>query len=191
MADFTDNIQQVKDPATRRAMIALLGAVRTDLNSIVDFLSDDGIITATTLSQGSTPENVATTAFTYRIDGMPYAKAAVTAGTAPASATINNAGDTGTFYGGFALQVNGAGTISTLPASGDQVYTTAAAAYAHALTLTPTAGYVIAGHIVIGSKADTKWTGVTDDLDGDGSSDSSSVTYYSVASTIPTLTFTE
>lgn len=191
MADFTDHIQEVSDPSTRRALIALLGAVRTDLNAIVDHLTDDGIIVATTLSKGSTPENVATTAFTYRIDGMPYAKAAVTAGTAPASATINNAGDTGVFYGGFALQINGAGTISTLPASGDQVYTTAAAAYAHALTLTASAGNVIAGYFVVGSKADTKWTGGTDDLDGDGSSDSSYVAYYSVASTIPTLTFTE
>jgi len=50
---------------------------------------------------------------------------------------------------------------------------------------------VIAGYFVVGSKANTKWTGGTDDLDGDGSSDSSSVAYYSVASTIPTLTFTE
>ena len=191
MADFTDHIQQVSDPATQRALIALLGAVRTDLNAIVDFLSDDGIITATTLSKGSTPENVATTAFTYRIDGMPYAKAAVTAGTAPAAATINTAGDTGIFFGGFALQINGAGTISTLPASGDQVYTTAADAYAYALTITPTASNVIAGHFVVGSKTGTAWTGGTDDLDGDGSSDSSSVVYYSVASTIPTLTLTE
>jgi hypothetical protein len=62
---------------------------------------------------------------------------------------------------------------------------------AYALTITPTAGNVIAGYFVVGAKTGTKWTGGTDDLDGDGSSDSSSVTYYSVASTIPTLTLTE
>jgi hypothetical protein len=50
---------------------------------------------------------------------------------------------------------------------------------------------VIAGYFVVGSKTGTKWTGGTDDLDGDGTSDSSSVVYYSVASTIPTLTLTE
>lgn len=191
MADFTDHIQQVSDPATQRALIAILGAIRTDLNAVVDHLSDDGIINATVLSKGSTPENVATTAFQFRIDGMPYTKAAVTAGTAPAAATINTAGGTGIFYGGFALQINGAGTISTLPASGNQVYTTAAAALAYARTITPTAAYVVAGHFVVGSKADTAWTGGTDDLDGDGSSDSSYVAYYPVASTIPVLTFTE
>lgn len=191
MADFTDYIQQVSDPATQRALTALLGAIRTDLNAIVGHLSSDGIIIPTTLSKGSTPENVATTAFGYVIDGLPVYKAAVAAGTAPAAATINTAGASGIFYGGFALQINAAGTISTLPASGDQVHATADAAYTYAQTITPTAGNVIAGYFVVGSKANTKWTGGTDDLDGDGSSDSSSVVYYSVASTIPTLTFTE
>lgn len=191
MADFTDHIQQVSDPATQRALAALLGAIRTDLNAIVGHLSSDGIIIPTTLSKGTTPENVATTAFGYVIDGLPVYKAAVAGGTAPAAATINTAGATGTFYGGFALQINAAGTISTLPASGDQAHTTAAAAYAYAQTITPTAGNVIAGYFVVGSAADADWVGGTDDLDGDGSSDSSSVVYYSVASTIPTLTFTE
>ena len=191
MADFTDHIQQVSDPATRRALEAILGAVRTDLNSINNHLAADGIITAATLSEGSTTANVATTAFTYRIDGMPYAKAAVAAGTAPAAATINTGAATGTFYGGFALQINAAGTISTLPGSGDQVHESAADAYAAALAITPTAGNVIAGYFVVGAAADSAWVGGTDDLDGDGTSDSSYVAYYSVPSTLPVLTFTE
>lgn len=188
MANLADHLQQIADPATQRAMTALLESVRTDLTALQAHLSSDGIITPTTLSKGSTPENVATTAFSYVIDGCTLYKAAVAAGTAPAAATINTAGATGTFFGGFALQINAAGTISTLPATGDQAYTTAAAAYAYAQTIVPTAGNVIAGYFVVGSKANTKWTGGTDDLDGDGSSDSSSVVYYSVASTIPTMT---
>jgi hypothetical protein len=191
MTKLADYMQAVSDPATQRALSAVLGAVYTDLTALRAHLADDGIVTATTLSKGSTPENVATTAFGYVIDGVTLYKAAVAAGTAPAAATINTAGDTGIFFGGFALQINAAGTITTLPASGNQVYTTAAAAYAYAQTITPTAGNVIAGYFVVGSKANTKWTGGTDDLDGDGSSDSSSVTYYSVASTVPTLTLTE
>ena len=191
MTKLADYLQQVTDPSTQRALAAVLDAVHDDLGLLKSYLSSDGIVIATTLSKGSTAENVATTAFGYVIDGLQLYKAAVTAGTAPAAATINTAGDTGIFFGGFALQINAAGTISTLPASGNQVYTTEAAAYAYALTITPTAGNVIAGHFTVGSKADTKWTGGTDDLDGDGSSDSSSVTYYSVASTIPTLTLTE
>ena len=188
---LAEYIQQVTDPQTQRALHAVFTAVYDDLALLQSHLSSDGIVIATTLSKGSTPENVATTAFGYVIDGLQLYKAAITAGTAPAGATINTAGDTGIFFGGFALQINAAGTISTLPASGDQVYTTAAAAYAYALTITPTAGNVIAGYFVVGSKADTAWTGGASDLDGDGSSDSSSVTYYSVASTIPTLTLTE
>jgi hypothetical protein len=188
---LSNHIQQVADPQTQRALYAVLNAVQDDLALLRSHLSSDGIIIAATLSKGSTPENVATTGFGYVIDGLPLYKAAVAAGTAPAAATINTAGATGIFYGGFALQINAAGTISTLPATGDQVYATAAEAYAYALTITPTAGNVIAGYFVVGSKADTKWTGGTDDLDGDGSSDSSSVVYYSVASTIPTLTLTE
>lgn len=188
MTKIADHIQQVTDPQTQRALLALFTAVKDDLGALNTHLSTDGIITATTLSKGSTPENVATTAFGYVIDGVSLYKAAVAAGTAPAASTINTAGTAGIFFGGFALQINGAGTISTLPASGNQVYTTAAAAYAYALTITPTAGNVIAGYFVVGSKTGTAWTGGTDDLDGDGSSDSSSVAYYSVASTTPTLT---
>lgn len=188
MTKLADHLQQVSDPATQRALSAVLAAIKTDLALLHTHLSTDGIIIPATLSKGTTPENVATTGFGYIIDGLPCYKAAVAAGTAPAAATINTAGDTGIFFGGFALQINAAGTISTLPATGDQVHTSADAAYAYAQTIVPTAGNVIAGYFVVGSKTGTKWTGGTDDLDGDGSSDSSSVVYYSVASTIPTMT---
>ena len=191
MTKLADYMQAVTDPATQRALSAVLGAVHTDLTALRSHMVTDGIVTATTLAQGTDTEKVATTAFGYVIDGVSLYKAAVAAGTAPAAATINTAGTAGIFFGGFALQINGAGTISTLPASGDQVYTTAAAAYTYVQTITPTAGNVIAGYFVVGSKTGTKWTGGTDDLDGDGTSDSSSVVYYSVASTIPTLTLTE
>jgi len=189
MASVSDHIHQVSDPATQRALEALLGALRVDLNSINNYLADDGIITAATLSKGSTTHQVATTAFTFRIDGMPYAKGAVAAGTAPAAATINVGDAEGTFYGGFALQINAAGTITTLPGSGDQVHESADDAYAAALALTATAGNVIAGYFVVG--ATEPWTGGTDDLDGDETSDSSYVAFYSTPSTLPVLTFTE
>jgi hypothetical protein len=189
MADFTDHIQQVSDPATQRALIALLGAVRTDLNAIQTHLSSDGIVIASTLSKGSTPENVANTGFGYVIDGLQLYKAAVAAGTAFTGGTVNTGAAAPLVFGGWAWQINAAGTISALPASGDQVHATAAAALAYAQGLTPTAGNVFFGYSVIGSKASTAWRAGTDDLTP--GSDCQTAAFTSVASTIPTLTFTE
>jgi hypothetical protein len=175
-ASINQRIQEVTDPSSRRALEALFGAVKSELAE----LKEDSIINATTLSKGSTPENVANTAFQFRIDGVTYAKAAVSAGTALGiTDTINNAGATGIFYGGFVVMIVGAGTVTFKAAAADQVFTTAAAAEAAARAIATTAGTVTVGWFVVGSKADTKWTAGTDDLDGDGSSDSSYVAYYS------------
>jgi hypothetical protein len=143
-------------------------------------LKGTSIIRATTLSTGTTPENVATTAFSFRISGMPYAKAAVAAGTALGlTGTINNAGATGTFYGGFVAQIVAAGTITFKQVAADQNYTSAAAAEIAARAVAPTASNVIIGIIVVGAKADTKWTAGTDDLTA--ASDCASVAYYPIS----------
>lgn len=172
---ITSHIQEVSDPSTQRALLALFEAVRTELAE----LKADSIINAPTLSTGSTTTNVANTAFQFRIDGVTYAKAAVAAGTALGiTDTINNAGAAGVFYGGFIMMIVGAGTVTFKAAAADQTYTTAAAAENAARAITPTAGTATVGWFVVGSKADTKWTAGTDDLDGDDSSDSSYVAYY-------------
>lgn len=185
---INDYIQQISDPATQRALVVLVEAIRTDLAALYantdEILSEgasDGIINASTLSTGSTAENIATTAFQYRIDGVTYTKAAVTAGTAVTAATINTGTAAGDYYGGFVVQINAAGTISTLPSGTDQVHTTAAAALAAAQAITPTAGNVVVGYVVVQANTDSAWTGGTDDLTAE--SDCAAVTYTSNAAT--------
>lgn len=174
MASLKEYIQEVSDPASQRALRVLLESVRGELAA----LKGTSIVKATTLAIGTTPENVSTTAFAYRIDGMPYAKAAVAAGTALGlTGTINNAGATGTFFGGFAAQISAAGTITFKQVATDQVYTSLAAAEVAARAIAPTAANVIIGWFVVESKANTKWTAGTDDLTP--TSDCTTVTYFS------------
>jgi hypothetical protein len=173
---------------------SLLDSVLTDLTSLKasldatnTHLGADGIITPTVLDPGSTTSQIETTAFTYRIDGMPYAKAAVTAGTAfTAADTINVGTATGTFWGVWLVQINAAGTISTLPGGGlaDQVYTTEAEAIA-ALP-DPTAANVAIGYLTIAATADAAWTAQTDDIVS--GSDNTSVTFYPAVTSVPTAT---
>lgn len=186
---INDYIQQISDPATQRALTVLVEAIRTDLAALYantdEILSEgasDGIINASTLSTGSTPENVATTAFQYRIDGVTYTKAAVAAGTALGiTNTINTGAAAGIFYGGFLCQINAAGTISFVAAAADQVETTAAAALTAAQAITPTAGNVAVGWFVVGAKTGADWVAGTDDLTA--ASDCASVSYTSNAAT--------
>jgi hypothetical protein len=187
---LAEYIQQVTDPQTQRALHAVFTAVYDDLALLRSHLSSDGIVIPSTLAIGTTPENVSSTDFGYVIDGLQCHKAVVAAGTAfGGNGTVNTAGGVPLVFGGWAWQINAAGTITALPASGDQVYTTAALALAYAQSITPTAGNVVFGYSVIGAKASTAWRAGTDDLTP--GSDCQTAAYYSVASTIPTLTLTE
>jgi len=179
---FTQHINQVSDTETRDVLFAVLGAVKAELEAI----HGDSIINATTLSTGSTTANVATTAFQYRIDGVTYAKAAVTAGTALGiTDTINTGTATGSFWGGFAAQINAAGTISFKAAATDQVETTEGAARVEAMDIAADAGNLIIGLFTVQANADSAWVAGTDDLTA--ASDCQAVNYYSVASSL-TLT---
>lgn len=173
-ASLNQRIQEVTDPSSRRALEALFGAVKSELAE----LKSDSVINATTLTTGSTAENVATTAFQFRIDGVSYAKAAVTAGTALGiTDTINTGAATGSFFGGFAAQISAAGTITFKSVATDQVYTSEAAAEVAARAIAATAGNVIVGWFVVGATADADWVAGTDDLTA--ASDCASVTYWS------------
>lgn len=175
-ASISNRIQEVTDPSTQRALLELFGAIRSELAEI----KTDSVINPTTLSTGSTAANAATTAFQFRIDGVGYAKAAVTAGTALGiTDTINTGTATGLFFGGFAAQISAAGTITFKSAATDQVETSEAAAEVAARAITATAGSVIIGYFAVGANADSAWVAGTDDLTP--ASDCVSVTYWSAA----------
>lgn len=160
----------------------LVNELKADHASFRSLASGDAIINATTLSVGSTAENVASTAFQYKIDGVTYAKAAVTAGTAFSAAdTINTGAATGFFWGVWAVQINAAGTISTKSPASDQVYATEALAIA-ALPAAD-AGNVVIGYVTVNSNEDVDWVAQTDDLTD--ASDCLEANFYSTATSIP------
>ncbi|MCP4597927.1 hypothetical protein [Neptuniibacter sp.] len=164
-------------------VVTLINELKSDTNAQENFLTDDGIVTATVLSAGSTTHQIKNTAFQYRIDGTPIYKAEVAAGTAFSAAdTINVAPAVGTFWGIWTVQIDIAGTITTKPGGGlsDQVYTTEALAIAAKAAVT--AGNVEVGYLTIAATADTAWTAQTDDITS--GSDNTSVTFYPASATI-------
>ena len=123
-------------------------------NYLITALLGDYVSKATTLSVGSTAENIANTACRYRINGTSYTASANAVGTAFTSAdTINTAGSTGLYWGVWAVQINSSGTISTKSPSSNQVYTTEALAIA-ALPSADTDN-VILGYVTVNSLSHT------------------------------------
>ena len=154
----------------------------TDHANMVTLGKSDAILNATALSTGSTPENIASTAFQFQIDGVPALKAAVAAGTAfTAADTINTGAAGGTFWGVWAVQIVAAGTITTKSPGADQTYANEAAAIA----ALPTADAlnVVIGYVTIECNTAAAWTAQTDDITN--GSDNTSVNFYNTASSVP------
>jgi hypothetical protein len=142
-------------------------------------LYGDYILNPTALSTGSTPEEIASTVFEYRINGATYSAAAVeTAFTA--ADTINTGTAAGSFWGIWLVQINALEVISTKSPSADQVYTTEALAIA-ALPAVDTDN-VSMGYVVVQSNSGAAWTAQTDDLTA--GSDCLDVNYYNTASAV-------
>ena len=153
------------------SLFKLFNSVRTTLNNIITSiatssasvddivakLQGDYIITTPTLAIGSTATAVSNIAFNFIINGVPYLKAAVAAGTAPGNDVI----PTGTF-GAVALDINAAGTISAAESPANATGYASAALAAAALPAVAAdkarMGYVTA------SKSDGAFTFGTTDL---------------------------
>jgi hypothetical protein len=147
----------------------------------VSNLQESIITVATELGVGSTAENIASTAFRYRINNGSYSQAAVAAGTAFSAAdTINTGAVAGTFWGVWLVQINETNTITTKSPSSDQVYATEAAAIA-ALP-SPDSGNVDMGYVTVNSNSGAAWTAITDDLTA--GSDCVASNFYNTASEI-------
>lgn len=106
--------------------VEYINAMFAEFYAAVAVLKGSFMVTKPTLAVGSTPANVSNIAFSYTIDGVQYAKAAVAAGTAPGNDVIPQSK-----YGAVALDINAAGTISVAEAAANATgYTTAALAIA-------------------------------------------------------------
>jgi hypothetical protein len=155
------------------ATIKVQGSMRDD--------GENGVINAEgpVLAIGSTAENVANSAFDFRIANVNYSKAAVSAGTAFTSAHVVTASK----FGAIGVYINSAGTILTLSAKLGQSQTTALASASAAAAITAheaipiPAGYAYLGYVLI--EADGGGWTVTDDLT-DGS-DLTTATFNSVS----------
>ena len=90
----------------------LADATKTLVNDIRTQLLADTVDGATALAIGSTKPNVAHGAFTYRINGQVYSKAADTVGTALSGANVPDLK-----AGGWALDIDMGGTITIIPAT--------------------------------------------------------------------------
>lgn len=93
---------------------ALVDDIKARYNNLSDALSGNIMINICTLSIGSTPTAVATTAFYYLIGGQLYLKAAVTAGTAPGNDVVPQ-----NKYGAVAFDIGADGTIDAIEATGN------------------------------------------------------------------------
>ena len=197
IADYTagraEIVKDLADYAAGRAEIVklvtdlgvnntMLTNIKTFLNGLRTFLAGDSIINPTVVAIGSTPENVATSAFQFMIDGVAELKAAVTVGTAFTDAdTINTGAASGSYWGAWLVQIAAGGTITTHSVGADQVYADEAAAIA-ALPAAE-AGNLAIGYVTVNAKDDVDWVAATDDLT-DGS-DCETATFYSAATDIP------
>ncbi len=140
-----------------------LSSIYALVDSMQAFLADGLLIDGTILISGVAAEKFKTTTTAYyTIDGVQYSDAAADNLTFTAAYTINTGAAAGIFYGIFLVQVNGAGTVSTLAPGADQVYTTSALALA-ALP-DAAADNVQLGYIIVGATTDVDWVANTDDM---------------------------
>jgi len=162
---------------------AVLDEIKAQLNAVLAYLPADGIINATVLSEGTTDDHIANTMFDYMIDGVSYHKAADAVGMELSAAdTVNTAAAAGSFWGGWRIQIDAAGTFSTKSVGADQVYATEALAIAAIPAVD--AANVEVGYVTVQSNDTDAWIGNTDDF-SPGGADCLDANFYPKASSIP------
>ena len=134
----------------------------------------NGVVTEAALAIGSTPEQVANGAFDYRISDVHYTKGAVAAGTAISGFTVAVSK-----FGGFVVQVDSSGTITTQAPVAAMSYDTIADANTAVDALTADPETIIIGKVLIENDA-SLWTAGTDDLTN--ASDVTTASFISIGS---------
>lgn len=144
----TLNDELIADHATFKTVCDDLKTLANDIRAK---LQGDYIITTPTLAIGSTTTAVSNVAFDYLVNGAPYAKAAVAAGTAPGNDVV----PTGT-YGAVAFDIGTDGTIVAVEAT-DNATGYASAALAAAGLPAVAADHARMGYVTA-SKSDGAFT---------------------------------
>lgn len=153
--------RDVRDP--RRLAVILEDNAQDVENVINAFLSylGDGLLVQGDLDASTNDTGVKTdsTAY-YRIGGVQYSENANDDNAFSHADTINADEATNTFWGGWAVQINAAGAISTLAETGqsgvvDQSFATSNEAIASASAIVPADGNIKLGYAIIGFNANT------------------------------------
>jgi len=140
--------EQRTDHATTRTVV---GDLKTLVNDIRTKLLADCVLNVPGLAEGSTPQNVATSAVYYRVAGQLYYKAAVPVGTALSGDDIPQSK-----YGAWALDLGTDGTIDITAASAN------ATGYDSAVLAAGGLPAVAASHVRLGYVTASKSDGVFD-----------------------------
>lgn len=124
---------------------------RDAVTDIIEKLQGNYVIGVPALEAGSNADDIATAAFDYMIAGKKYAKAAVTAGTAPGTDVVP-----AETYGAVALDIGADGTLDAVAAAdNDTGY--ASAALAVAAIPAAAAGHARVGWVTV-TKSDGDFT---------------------------------
>jgi len=143
---------------SKGSAVYVLAELVNDLQAQINRVRGSNLVTTPALAIGSTKTAVATGAFTFRINGMLYAKAAVAAGTAPGNDVVPE-----DLYGAVALDIGTDGNLDAIEAAANGTgYATAALAIAGIPA--PAAGHIRVG-TVTAIKSDGAFTFGTTDLD--------------------------
>ena len=122
---------------------------------------DNGLISSPLMAVGTTAERVRNYAFSFRIAGVNYTKAAVAAGTVLSGATNIVASK----WGGFKVYIATDGTITTKPPGTSQSYASMVLANAAVDAVTNGVGLLGIGKVLIANDADAGgWDAGTDDM---------------------------
>lgn len=127
-----NTIAEVNNLQTRMALAAMIDAIAADTpyegtsGTFVALQSGNFVTSLPGLGIGSTAQNVANVAFTYKIGDVIYSKAAVTAGTALSGDDIPES-----TYGAWRLEIGADGTVDIIEAAANATgYASAALAIA-------------------------------------------------------------
>jgi len=163
---------------------AVAGVKAVTVKKLAPF--SDGVLNTSTLAIGTGPTTLSSTAFSYLIGTAAYSKAAVATGIALAAGTIpiNK-------WGIYRVQIDAAGTISTL--AGAANFTTGYDDEAAAIAALPAvaANNISMGYVAVLTAVGSAFVGGTDALQGGaGGNPSSDTNYYSTAALTTTTVAT-
>ena len=156
---------------TGAVTVSKLATNKDKINDLIDYLADGLWVHGDmAVCDAGAPEKFMTQAIAaYTVNGITYTKGATKELVFSHDDTITAPAATGSRYGGWVIQINADGTVSTLAETGqsgvvDMAYESAADALAGAKAITLTAANTALGYVVVSQVEDGMFTANTDTL---------------------------